>query len=909
MKNIDFKALIPYVAGILIFLGITFFYFNPLFQGKQLKQGDIIHHKGMSKEIADFRKAYPEEEPLWTNSMFGGMPAYQISVYYGSNLMQYVDRYIFRLGLPRPADYFFLYMVGFFILLLVLGVDPWLSVVGAIAFGFSSYFIIILEAGHNSKAHAIGYMAPVLAFVIYTFRTKKYLLGGALFTFFMSLELYANHPQITYYLGLIILIYGIAEFITAIKEKQLPHYFKSVAVLFVGLILALSTNIGSYWTTYDYSKQTIRGKSELSFDHKIKSAGLDRDYATQWSYGKDETATLLIPNANGGASVAIGNYAKDKMSLVDPNLRKNVASFSSYFGNQPFTSGPVYVGAIVMFLFILGLFILKGRLRWILLAATILSILLSWGHNLMWFTNLFFDYFPGYNKFRTVSMILVITQLTTALLAFLTLDEIFKNPEIIKEKRKYFYIAFGLTGGLSLIFYLMPELFFSFLNAHDYSQMADMQAKQPQYAELIAQMFDEAKQVRIAIFKSDALRSFIFIFFAALAIFVYGMKKIPKAALIGIMAVLVLLDMVPVDKRYLKDDNFTRQNFNKRPYTPSQADLQIMQDKEPDYRVFNTTVGPFNDASTSYFHKSIGGYHGAKLRRYQDLIDHHLSKGNMAVLNMLNTKYFIVRGQQGPVAQSNPGHLGPAWFVHYIKWVPNPDQEIIHLGNVMALKMITPNNALQVFGRPMEQMDTIIQNTDITVALPDGKTKFDLGQFNLQQGISYVFGNDPTNTDSNFVDLSKLPGGNTLAKKQFEGTMIFSFRPSQAAVIDKRFSGYLKDYNFTFDPSGTIKLVHYQPNYLKYETDAATNQLAVFSEIYYADGWDAFLDGKKVEYARADYVLRTMKIPAGKHIVEFRFEPQAYYTGKTISLIGSLLVLLLFVGAIYWSFFKTKEEK
>ncbi len=908
MKNIDFKALLPYIAGILIFLGITFFYFNPLFQGKQLKQGDIIHHKGMSKEIADFRKAHDGEEPLWTNSMFGGMPAYQISVYYGSNLMQYVDHYIFRLSLPRPADYFFLYMVGFFILLLVLGVDPWLSVVGAIAFGFSSYFIIILEAGHNSKAHAIGYMAPVLAFVIYTFKTKKYLLGGALFTFFMSLELYANHPQITYYLGMIILIYGIAEFISAIKEKQIPHFFKTVAVLFVGLILALSTNIGSYWTTLEYSKQTIRGKSELSFDHKIKSSGLDRDYATQWSYGKDETATLLIPNANGGASVAIGNYAKDKLSMVDPNLRKNVASFSSYFGSQPFTSGPVYVGAIVMFLFILGLFILKGRLRWILLTATILSILLSWGHNLMWFTDLFFDYFPGYNKFRTVSMILVITQLTTALLAFLTLDAIFKNPELIKEKKKYFYIAFGLTGGLSLIFYLMPELFFTFLNAQDYSQMANLQAKQPEYADLIAQMFEQAKQVRIAIFKSDALRSFVFILLAAAAIFVYGMKKIPKAALIGIIAVLVLMDMVPVDKRYLKDDNFKRQNFNKKPYAPSQADLQIMQDKEMDYRVFNTSIGPFNDASTSYFHKSIGGYHGAKLRRYQDLIDHHLSKGNMAVLNMLNTKYFIVRGQQGPVAQPNPSHLGNAWFVHYIKWVPNPDQEIIHLGNALAVKMITPNQSLQVFGRPMEQKDTIIQTTDIVVALPDGKTQFDLGRFNLQQGMTYIFGNDPSNMDSSFIDLSKLPGGNTLAKKQFEATLIFSFRPSQAAVIDNRFDAYLKDYNFTFDPSGRVKLVHYQPNYLKYETDAATDQLAVFSEIYYAQGWDAFLDGKKVEYARADYVLRTMKIPAGKHVVEFRFEPQSYYTGKTISLIGSILVLLIFVGGIYWTFFKKKEE-
>ena len=905
MKNIDYKAVLPYIAGIVIFLGITFFYFNPLFQGKQLKQGDIINHKGMSKEIADFRKAHDGQEPLWTNSMFGGMPAYQISVYYSSNLMQYIDKYIFRLTLPRPADYFFLYMVGFFILLLVLGVDPWLSVVGAIAFGFSSYFIIILEAGHNSKAHAIGYMAPVLAFVIYTFRTKKYLLGGALFTFFMALELHANHPQITYYLGLIILILGIAELIASFKEKQLPHFFKTVAVLFVGLILALSTNIGSYWTTIEYSKHTIRGKSELSFDQKIKSAGLDLDYATQWSYGKGETVTLLIPNANGGASSPLGVYAKDKLNDEEGlQYRKNIAQASSYFGNQPFTSGPVYVGSIVIFLFVLGMLILKGRMRWILLTATLLSIFLSWGHNMMWFTNLFFDYLPGYNKFRTVSMILVIAQLTTALLAFMTLNEIFKNPDIIKEKRKEFYIAFGLTGGLALVLYLMPTLFFDFLSNREKDQLIDLQAQQPEYV----QLFGEIEKVRIAVFKSDALRSFFFILFSALAILVYGMKKIPKAALIGVFAVLILMDMVPVGKRYLKDDNFKRQNFNTRPYSPTQADMQILQDKELDFRVFNTTLGPFNDASTSYYHKSIGGYHGAKLRRYQDLIDHHLSKGNMAVLNMLNTKYFIVRGEQGPVAQQNPEHLGPAWFVHYIKWVPSPDQEIIHLGNVMAIKMLTTNDAIQVFGRPIESQDTIIQNTDIAVVLPSGKTKFDLGKFNLQQGISYVFGNDPLNTDSNFIDLSTLPGGKTLAKKQFEGQVIFSFRPSQAAIIDKKFKGYLEDYNYTFDPSGTIKLLHYQPNYLKYETDAATDQLAVFSEIYYAEGWDAFIDSKKVDYARADFVLRTMKIPAGKHIIEFKFEPQSYYTGKTISLIGSILVLLLFIGGIYWGFFRKEKE-
>jgi len=898
MKNINIKSLIPYIAGILIFLGITVFYFGPLFQGKQLKQGDIINHKGMSKEIADFRKAHKGEEPLWTNSMFGGMPAYQISVVYTSNVLKYIDAYIFRLHLPRPADYFFLYMVGFFILLLVLGVDPWLSVVGAIAFAFSSYFIIILEAGHNSKAHAIGYMAPVLAFVIYTFRTKKYLLGGVLFSFFMALELNANHPQITYYLGLIILIYGISEFIAAIREKQIPHFAKTIGVLVVGLVLALGTNLGNYWTTLEYSPQTIRGKSELSFDHHVKSAGLDRDYATQWSYGKAETTTLLIPNANGGGSIPLGSYAKDEVAKVNPQFRQNVAQFGSYFGEQPFTSGPVYVGALVVFLFVLGLFILKGRFRWVLLAATLLSIFLSWGHNMMWFTNLFFDYLPAYNKFRTVSMTLVIAQLTMALMAFLTLNEILKNPKVIKEKSKEFYIAFGLTGGLALVFYMMPNMFFDFLSSREVNQLADVQLQQPKSAALYQQLFDDVANVRMSIFKSDALRSFALILFSAAAIFLYGLKKIPKAALIGVIAVLVLIDMIPVDKRYLKDDDFKRQNFNTKPYAMTQADYEIMQDNELDYRVFNVTLSPFNDASTSYFHKSIGGYHGAKLRRYQDIINHHLSKNNMEVINMLNTKYFIVKGPKGPMAQRNPGAMGPAWFVHYIKWVNNPDQEIIHLGNVLAVKTLVLNENVKVFGRPMEANDTILQTTDIIV----GQNKFDLSKYNLKQGVNYVFGNDPSNLDSNFIDLSALPAGKMMAKKQFEAQLIFSFKPNQAAVIDKRFKNYFGDYNFTFDPRASIKLVHYQANYLKYETNARSDQLAIFSEIYYKKGWDAFLDGKKVDYARADYILRTMKVPAGKHIIEFRFEPRSYAIGKTVSLIASILVLVLLLGVVYWSF-------
>jgi len=907
MKNFDIKTIIPYIAGILIFLGTTVFYFGPLFQGKQLKQGDIVNHLGMSKEIVDFRKDHPGEEPLWTNSMFGGMPAYQISVAYTSNLLKYIDTYVFRLHLTRPADYLFLYMVGFFILLLVLGVDPWLSIVGAIAFGFSTYFIIILEAGHNSKAHAIGYMAPVLAFVIYTFKTRKYLLGAILFAFFMALELNANHPQITYYLGLIVLIYGIGELIHALVKKQIPHFVKSVGALVIGLIMALATSLGNYWTTMEYSKYTIRGKSELSFDHHIKSAGLDRDYATQWSYGKAETATLLIPNANGGGSIPLGSYAKKEIKKLDSPYKKNVAQFGSYFGEQPFTSGPVYLGAIVVFLFVLGLFILKGRMRWTLLAATLLSIFLSWGHNMMWFTDLFFDYVPGYNKFRTVSMTLVIAQLTTVLLAFLGLNEIIKNPELITEKRKELMIAFGLTGGLALLFYLMPSSFFDFMSSRENAQLLDLQAKQPEYANAYSEMFADVAQLRISLFKSDAMRSFLFILFTAAALFVYGTKKITKTALIAFIGLLVLLDLIPVDKRFLKDDDFKRGKSAYK-FIPSPADRQILQDKSLGYRVFNLTVSPFNDATTSYFHHSIGGYHGAKLRRYQDVIEHHLSKNNMEVMNMLNTKYFITRGPQGPVVQTNAEAAGPAWFVHSIYWVPNPDQEIIHLGKVLAIKTISPNQNLKVFGRELQAYDTILQTTDIIIDLPNSEVKFDLSSYNLQQGITYVFGNDPTNTDSNFVDLSRLKGGNSLAKKQFEAKLIFSFKPKRTAIVNRQFKSYFGDYDFTFDPRASIKLVHYQANYLKYETNASSNQLAVFSEIYYKDGWEAFLDGNKVDYARANYILRSMKVPEGKHIIEFRFEPKSYTIGKIVSLVSSALLLLLLIGAGYWTYFRKKEK-
>jgi len=456
MKNLSIKSIFPYLAAVIIFIILSLAYLSPILEGKKLRQDDISRHKAMSKEIADFREK-TGEEALWTNSMFGGMPAYQISVKYKGNLIQYADD-IIRLGLPHPAGLVFLYMIGFFILLLVLKVDPWLSIAGTIAFGFSSYFFIILEAGHNSKAHAIGYMAPVIAGVILTYR-GKYILGGLMTLLFLALEIQAGHPQISYYLFLLLLIYGIVEFIGAVKSKIYLPFVKSSSILVVVGIIAILTHITNLWATYEYGKYTIRGKSELTTDQENRTSGLDKDYATQWSYGVAETFSLWIPNIQGGATGLIGDneYA---LRNVDTQYKDMVAgNANQYWGDQPFTSGPVYAGALIVFLFIYGLLAIKDRLKWWLLAGTILSIMLAWGKNFMPLTEFFLDYFPGYNKFRAVSMTLVIAELTIPILAILALNKVLTDPSYFKQKIKIlsyklnpFYAAFGIVAGFSLLF-------------------------------------------------------------------------------------------------------------------------------------------------------------------------------------------------------------------------------------------------------------------------------------------------------------------------------------------------------------------------------------------------------------------------------------------------------------------------
>ncbi len=816
-KNLLKKPL-PYIVALAVFLTITLVYFSPVFEGQMLKQHDIAMYKGMSKEISDF-KAKTGEQTLWTNSMFGGMPAWQISVDYVGNKMIELDR-ILQLGLPRPDDLVFLYFLGFFILLLALDVDPWLSIVGAIAFAMSSYFFIILGVGHTSKAHAIGYMGPVLAGIILTFR-GKYWKGGLLTAIALALEILAGHLQITYYLLILVLVYAVYAFINAIKEKQLPRFVKASGILIVAAGFAILTNVTSLWGTYQYAKYSMRGKPVLTSEKENKSGGLDRDYITAWSYGIGETWSLMIPDVKGGASGYIGQD-NSAMQNVNPRFRRIIAQQNEYWGNQPGTAGPVYVGAIIVFLFVLGMFLLDDSTKWALFAATLLAIILSWGKNFMGLTNFFIDYVPGYNKFRAVSMILVIAELTIPLLAILVVNKILKNPKLLLQKMKFFYIALGLTGGFSLLFYAFPTAFFSFFSSYELHQFNMLKANNP--AQVTAFMAS-LQNVRVAIFRHDAIRSFLFIALSAIALYAFARGKLKKNYFLLILGLLVLIDMTGVDQRYLNDSNFEVARKAEVPFKETKADRDIYKDHSLDYRVVDLTKNVFNDASTSYYHESIGGYHGAKLQRYQDIITHYLSDeiDNMRkvlthkptlssidsalvkqqVMNMLNTKYLIYNPDAEPILNTHA--FGNAWIVNDYKLEKNADSTIAALGE---------------------------------------------------------------------TDLHSV------------------------AVVDREFSKQLVGKKFPVDASAGIKLVSYAPNDLKYDYHSKAQQLVVFSEIYYPKGWDVYLDGKKVPYFRADYVLRGMVVPAGIHKIEFKFQPKAWRVGEPISFIFSVLLLLLLAYVI-----------
>jgi len=671
------KKYLPHLVAVLTFIIITLVYFYPTLDNKVLQTNDTTVFAGSAKEIIDHREEY-HEEPLWTNSMFSGMPAYLISTYYPGNLFKPLYNILRAPGIPVAP--IFLLMLGFYIMLISFRVKPWLALLGSIAYGFSSYFFIILDAGHNTKAMALAFMAPVIGSIVYAYRRDR-IAGSVLTALFLTLQLIANHLQITYYTFMIVLIFGIAELVHSIRNKKLPDLIKTTLMLAGAALIALSINFANLYVTYEYGKFSMRGESELSSNQEDKTSGLDRSYATNWSYGIDETLTLLIPNFKGGASQPFDRNSETVKTLRRNNAGQYTQGILQYWGTQPSTSGPVYIGAIIFLLFIMGLVLIKGPLKWWLLIATILSIMLAWGKNFMFMTNLFFDFFPGYNKFRAVTMILVIAELCMPLLAILALDRILRWDLQKSELLKAFKIGLGITGGILLLFLLFPGLAGSFISPGE------------------AQFPDWLKESLIAdrkeMLRNDALRSLVFIVAGSAVIYLAYTKKLKNIYALIALASLILIDMWAVNKRYLNNDDFVRQSEAEKVFNPTVADEYILSDTTV-YRVLNLTVSPFNDGTTSYLHHSIGGYHGAKIRRYQDLIEHCISPElnrftnslnnittldqvdsilkDLNAINMLNTRYIIINPEGPPIV--NDRALGNAWFADYYRLAENPDEEL-----------------------------------------------------------------------------------------------------------------------------------------------------------------------------------------------------------------------------------------
>ncbi|MEN8124170.1 MAG: YfhO family protein [Bacteroidota bacterium] len=803
----NFKKIIPYLIAVLSFIVISLAYFSPVLEGKKLYQNDIAHFRGMSKEIQDFR-AENSEEPYWTDRAFGGMPSYQLSTYYPNDYIKKIDN-LLRF-LPRPADYLFLYFIGFFILLMVLKIDWKLAIIGSLAFGFSTYFIIILGVGHNAKAHAIAYMPLVLAGVLLVFQ-KKYLLGFVFTSLAMALEINASHPQMTYYLLFMILIFGIVYFINAYQNKELIGYFKNIGILFIAVLLAVGVNATSLLATKEYASESTRSKSELTIapDGKIKevTTGLSKNYITEYSYGLLETFDLFIPRFMGGSN----NEKLNKDShiyefLKDKAGRKQALNFSEnapmYWGEQPIVAAPAYIGAVLIFLFVLGLFLVNNKLKKWLVAATIFSILLSWGKNFDILTNFFIDYVPLYNKFRAVSSIQVIAELAIPLLGILALKEVF-NKEVNSDfKLNAIKKSFFIVGGIALFFTILGTSLFAFESFRDAG-----------YENMLQGFTEVIISDRKAIFFEDSLRSLILVFLTAVPLWFYVKGKINKNLVFVAMLLLVLFDLVVVDKRYVNNEDFISKSKLEKPFPKSDVNTEILKDKSH-YRVMNFMVNPMNDGSTSFYHNSIGGYHAAKPRRYQELFDYQIAKNNFDVLNMLNTKYIIFPDDNNRAnVQINSDANGNAWFVDKIKFVNTADEEIKAL--------------------------------------------------------------DSINT-------------------------------KQVVVVNSEFKNILEGFNFQNDSTATIQLKEYKTNELTYVSNAKTNQLAVFSEIYYKRGWNAYVDGNLSPHFRVNYVLRAMVIPSGKHQIEFKFEPQIIKQGNTITLISYGLLILIPLG---WYFKEKKSNK
>jgi hypothetical protein len=810
MKNNLLKSIYPHLIAVFAFMAILFIYYYPVLSGKKLIQNDVIQSQGALKEANDYSKS-GKEEILWSNSSFSGMPVWRG---YGSNLISYPHQVLARI-IPIPVYMGMLAFIGFYILMLALNANVWVSFIGSAAFTFSSFNLISLEAGHVNKVLAMATMAPVIGGILMVYR-KKYFAGAALTAFFLCLHIYYGHFQITYYLIMLCLCVGAYEFIKAIREKATKQFIIASSILIVSAIVAAGPNISQLWTTQVYSKSTTRGGSELT-SKKADTGGLDYDYAMKWSNDIDEVLTILIPYYYGGGSDESLSPSSDTYkTLTENGVKKNdakdfVKHLPMYWGKQPGTS-PIYFGAIVFFLFVLGMFLVKDNLKWWILGISIFAFIMTMGFNMDATSKFLFYNFPLYNKFRSVTMAICIAQFTFPLLAGMVLIKIISDEITSKEFKKGLFWALGITG-----FFLMIGLFTSF-NA-DFVADSDTDLaeslKQNLPEQMITDIIDSIRSDRGNILRVDVFRSFFFILVAAGLLWAFVNKKINAVLFYCALSAIIILDLTIVDKRYLNAENFqSAKNIERKIFALTPADELILKDTTY-YRVYKNG-NPFNESKTSYYHKSIGGYSAIKLGKYQDLIENQLAKEiregdrarlsiNEKVLNMLNAKYFLFTNpQNGEVQpQQNPGAMGNAWFVKNYKIVANADEE-------------------------MKSLDSI--------------------------------------------------------------------RPAETVYVDKRFENQLKGYSISFDTSASIKLTSYHPNRLKYKSKAQSEQLAVFSEIYYQPGWNAYIDGKPADHFRANYVLRAMRVPAGEHVIDFKFEPAHYFITEKISLAGSILMILFVVG-------------
>ena len=807
--KIDWKKIAPYLVALVVFLGFAIAYCSPQFNGRVLQQGDINTWKGAANEAIMYYDANGEPTG-WTNSMFGGMPTYQITFRNAAGMTtSFIKNQLVHLW-GEPITAILLYFIGFYLMLLCFGINAWLALAGALAMGLSSYFFIIIPAGHMSKAFALGGLAPVIGGIYAIFR-KRYWLGIPALLIFGCYSI-VMHPQMTYYMFLLIGVLCIAELYIYVRDKEWKALGINVGIIALCLGLIFLTKLSWWELNQSYLKETMRGgHSELTKQAQDKPAeGLDIKYATDWSYGKGETMTLLIPNWEGGAS----GYNLGKDSQLSQAMRKQgvakrdaeqfCAHAPTYRGEKMFTSGAVYVGAIVCFLSLLGLLIVPGPYKWALLFATLMSIFLAWGRNMMWLTELFFNYFPMYNKFRAVESILVVAEITMPLLGFIGLQKIVNGEVEWPKLRNSLFIAGGVTAGICLFAALFADSF-DMTSSYD----AQWKGQLPQW------LYDAILDQRAAMAKADAWRSLLFVALGFALTFWYAWqrtkeeKKTYAFILYAGLTVLILADMVPINKRFFNDDNFIKQKDNEAYFKTQPWEEQILKDKSLDYRVLNLNTNTFNDSRTSYRLKSIGGYSAAKLRRYQDLIDEHISKMNWNVLNMLNTKYIVT--QQG--VYPNPDAMGNAWFVNEIQFVPTPDDESAAL---------------------------------------------------------------------NTLDLHRT----AVADEKFRKVLTCKAIPNE---------------------TDEITLTSYQPNELVYHTSAVNDRVAVFSEIYYPEGWHMTIDGEEQEIGRVDYVLRAAIIPAGEHTIRMYFLPDAMQWDKWCAALAILLFILSFALLIGWPIYQRKR--